>query len=1184
MRDMGLLMLFCILLLANFARAKEGEVAYLSDLQHRFLYLKQGWGVLGIDTCAHAPGVAPLPLQIKDRHYSRGLGNHAPGEIVIDLAGQYSRFLADCGVQWQNGNVGSVEFKVYVDGKLKFSSGVMREQDPPKHVDLSVAGAYELRLVATDAGDGIICDCADWADARLVKAAKSAHRPPSPALDIAPFACVTTSDPDRQGGVQATRVEEFPASGLDLETPLSPDGSGLFPVPFSPDKPGVLGLNWTERRYVRTATLVFPPGTDVPDPARITLQAWFGQSLWQGKWHSLEAPAHKGASTLTFALDGARDPLLMQGLWKLRWLFSPDLKGLSLPLPKVESRARTAEVALRCELSASEQPSTCTLTTYNGLVLSPDGPATTLQLDLAHSRKLKLRYAVADYWPTEHTVLRFELPSGACAVAVDDVLQKGAVWVPAYGLYVSTLSAPDLASYKAQIAGKQTLLQRVRALPEQTFSRALEKTHHACQDEGPVQLSLACDNAKFIVHRLGRVDFGDFSLVPSFASGKAAFEQRRLRGKWLPAPEMAFETPGLTYSECAYVVPFDAPEPPGWLASRPVCVLEFTLSNSTAQPQPAALGLDCLANAEQQVPADVERAGERLLVVQDDRIFALCDLPADVPLRLSMRKGRLDLEGTLPPQTTVNLRFFLPAWEMTRTEAAAFSCAFDTWQRFETYWHALFADKFQVQLPDEFLSDVIRASQVHCLLAARNEKAGALVAPWCSSRSYGALDSESNPIIWAMALWGHQEFARRSLEYFIARYSPAGYLTTGYTLVGTGWHLLTLADYSLLYHDRAWLEREAPKVSKVCDWVVAQLHKARRLAPDGSKPFYYGLVPPGVLADWNNFQFFFMLEALYQRGLENAARALLALDWPGAGEYLAEATQFKADLRTAFHHTQALAPVAPLRDGTWVPFGPSAAGVPWSMQAAFGAEDVNRAWAYDVELGPHHLVARGVLPPHSREADWLLEQLEDGPFLKSGWFDYPAEENEKDWFDLGGFPKVQPYYAQVAQCYALRDDPKPFLRTYFNSLAAMLNTEVLSLWEHFHDAGAWNKTHETAYFLEQTRLMLLQERRNELWLAPLIPSSWLAAGKTVSVQHAPTRFGRVSYRLASHLDSGYVEAEITCPADSPPARLVLALRIPGDKRLQRVLVNGRPAEDFDADRALIYLAPASGTLTVQAFY
>ena len=65
----------------------------------------------------------------------------------------------------------------------------MRENDPPRPVEVSVAGADELRLVAGDAGDGITADCADWADARLTRdpaadeaaTSRRSTSPPSPA-------------------------------------------------------------------------------------------------------------------------------------------------------------------------------------------------------------------------------------------------------------------------------------------------------------------------------------------------------------------------------------------------------------------------------------------------------------------------------------------------------------------------------------------------------------------------------------------------------------------------------------------------------------------------------------------------------------------------------------------------------------------------------------------------------------------------------------------------------------------------------------------------------------------------------------------------------------------------------------------------------------------------------------------
>ena len=49
-----------------------------------------------------------------------------------------------------------------------FDSGVMRGRQPAKKVSVPLDGAEELLLIVTDAGDGITCDHADWADARLI--------------------------------------------------------------------------------------------------------------------------------------------------------------------------------------------------------------------------------------------------------------------------------------------------------------------------------------------------------------------------------------------------------------------------------------------------------------------------------------------------------------------------------------------------------------------------------------------------------------------------------------------------------------------------------------------------------------------------------------------------------------------------------------------------------------------------------------------------------------------------------------------------------------------------------------------------------------------------------------------------------------------------------------------------------
>ena len=166
----------------------------------------------------------------------------------------------------------------------------------------------------------------------------------------------------------------------------------------------------------------------------------------------------------------------------------------------------------------------------------------------------------------------------------------------------------------------------------------------------------------------------------------------------------------------------------------------------------------------------------------------------------------------------------------------------------------------------------------------------------------------------------------------------------------------------------------------------------------------------------------------------------------------------------------------------------------------------------------------------------------------------------------------------------MRDDVKPFVRSYFNMLASLLNPEVLTFWEHFNHTGAWDKTHETGYFLHQTRLMFVMERDEELWLAPLIPCRWLKEGNEVKVQQAPTRFGSVGFHIVSHVADGFVEAAVDPPTRRPPEAIILRLRHPEGRRLRAVTVDARRHPDFDPADHSIRLLPGDRTFHVRAEY
>ena len=66
---------------------------------------------------------------------------------------------------------GSATFAVEVcrggTWERRFESAVLKLGDAPQQVRVDIAGAEALRLVTSDGGDGIACDHATWADARL---------------------------------------------------------------------------------------------------------------------------------------------------------------------------------------------------------------------------------------------------------------------------------------------------------------------------------------------------------------------------------------------------------------------------------------------------------------------------------------------------------------------------------------------------------------------------------------------------------------------------------------------------------------------------------------------------------------------------------------------------------------------------------------------------------------------------------------------------------------------------------------------------------------------------------------------------------------------------------------------------------------------------------------------------------
>lgn len=139
---------------------------FLSDLN--FVRSTNAWGPVERDQTNGEQGQADgKSLTIAGTAYAKGLGVHAPSVVTYFAGGSCTQVSAQVGVDDETGNRGSVAFEVWGDGALLASSGVVTGGQPAVPLTAAVTGVDVLELRATDGGDGMNYDHADWADARI---------------------------------------------------------------------------------------------------------------------------------------------------------------------------------------------------------------------------------------------------------------------------------------------------------------------------------------------------------------------------------------------------------------------------------------------------------------------------------------------------------------------------------------------------------------------------------------------------------------------------------------------------------------------------------------------------------------------------------------------------------------------------------------------------------------------------------------------------------------------------------------------------------------------------------------------------------------------------------------------------------------------------------------------------------
>ena len=112
---------------------------------------------------------------------------------------------------------------------------------------------------------------------------------------------------------------------------------------------------------------------------------------------------------------------------------------------------------------------------------------------------------------------------------------------------------------------------------------------------------------------------------------------------------------------------------------------------------------------------------------------------------------------------------------------------------------------------------------------------------------------------------------------------------------------------------------------------------------------------------------------------------------------------------------------------------------------------------------------------------------------------------------------------------------------------------------------------QTIPLLVRWMLVLEDSDEDRLYLAKAVPRDWILSGKPVSVEQAPTRWGRVSFHMLGDREKKTVTAKVTLPTGAPK-EIQVKLRVPKNMSLQSVSVNGRPGKLSGAQKDTVVIA------------
>ncbi|MBI4605260.1 MAG: hypothetical protein HY721_25130 [Planctomycetes bacterium] len=430
-------------------------------------------------------------------------------------------------------------------------------------------------------------------------------------------------------------------------------------------------------------------------------------------------------------------------------------------------------------------------------------------------------------------------------------------------------------------------------------------------------------------------------------------------------------------------------------------------------------------------------------------------------------------------------------------------------ERTVAFWRGMLASGARLEVPEEKPMACLRASHVNQLIGSDAGEVrggeGFYDEFYIRDGAYQVMHLEEA---------GFLEAARRAMPYFLRCQRPDGrFESQAGQLDANGQALWALWQFHLVTGDRAWLAQVYPAMRRAVEWIRG----ARRQAPAGS-PFA-GLLP-AALADgellWEGKNHIVGYDLWNLRGLLCAAEAARTLGEKADAEALAaEARDYRASIDAAWKRT-GLPHLPPSWEGE---------GTHWG--------NTETLWPTAVFEVADPRVAAMVKEARERFGGGFLEgTIRWCPGRVAAIHPYLSSYTTLASLTLGEHETVvEEIYSYLLHSTAANGFPEGI---YHKRRFAWGDTVP-------HLTGA-------AQCANLLRHALVHEEGSELHLLKAAPDGWLAPGKRIDVERAPTHFGPLS--LAVEGRERGIEVRLEPPRRSPPSRIVL--HVPASRRPEAV--------------------------------